>query len=155
MKRSCLSLRVSDHFKILHSKDYLLIESPPSGMVVGLIIRLSPGHLIREMLVGYALYLSHSDRPAEIQLSFPLSTILASHLQSFKHTLFFNLLLPPIILNSGYELKQVRYMNAKITLAKRFTNAKLQSSQENFFRNFGVILTFAFAGTFISAVGLG
>lgn len=72
-----------------------------AGMVVGLIIRLSPGHVIREML-------------------------------SFKHTLFFNLLLPPIILNSGYELKQ-----------------------ESFFRNFGVILTFAFAGTFVSAVGLG
>ena len=47
-----------------------------AGMFVGLIIRLSPGHLIREML-------------------------------TFKHTLFFNLLLPPIILNSGYELKQV------------------------------------------------
>ncbi|KZO92462.1 sodium/hydrogen exchanger [Calocera viscosa TUFC12733] len=72
-----------------------------AGMVVGLIIRLSPGHLIREML-------------------------------TFKHTLFFNLLLPPIILNSGYELKQ-----------------------ENFFRNFGSILTFAFLGTFISAVGIG
>ncbi|ORX37245.1 Sodium/hydrogen exchanger family-domain-containing protein [Kockovaella imperatae] len=72
-----------------------------AGMVVGLIIRLAPGHLIREML-------------------------------TFKHTLFFNLLLPPIILNSGYELKQ-----------------------ENFFRNFGVILTFAFLGTFISAVGIG
>ncbi|KAF8521091.1 sodium/hydrogen exchanger [Hysterangium stoloniferum] len=72
-----------------------------AGMAVGLVVRLAPGTLIREML-------------------------------TFKHTLFFNLLLPPIILNSGYELKQ-----------------------ENFFRNFGSILTFAFVGTFISAVGLG
>ncbi|KAA1474128.1 sodium/hydrogen exchanger [Dentipellis sp. KUC8613] len=72
-----------------------------AGMFVGLVVRLAPGHLIREML-------------------------------TFKHTLFFNLLLPPIILNSGYELKQ-----------------------ENFFRNFGSILIFAFLGTFISAVGVG
>lgn len=51
---------------------------------------------------------------------------------NFKHTVFFNLLLPPIILNSGYELRQ-----------------------ETFFRHFGSILVFAFLGTFISAVGLG
>lgn len=53
-------------------------------------------------------------------------------LVSFDYQIFFNLLLPPIILNSGYELHQ-----------------------GNFFRNIGTIITFAFAGTFLSAVVIG
>lgn len=46
------------------------------GMVVGLIIRMSPGHYIQDAV-------------------------------TFNSSYFFNFLLPPIILNSGYELNQV------------------------------------------------
>ncbi|KAH0602303.1 uncharacterized protein H6S33_009821 [Morchella sextelata] len=72
-----------------------------AGMFVGLLIRVTPGDNIQNLV-------------------------------KFDYQIFFNVLLPPIILNSGYELHQA-----------------------NFFRNIGSILTFAFAGTFISAVVLG
>jgi sodium/hydrogen exchanger-like protein 6/7 len=71
------------------------------GMVIGLALRVSPGHYIQDSV-------------------------------TFNSSYFFNILLPPIILNSGYELHQA-----------------------NFFKNFGSILTFAIPGTFISAVVLG
>lgn len=71
------------------------------GMVVGLIIRMTPGHYIQDTV-------------------------------TFNSSYFFNVLLPPIILNSGYELNQV-----------------------NFFSNIVSILTFAIPGTFISAMVLG
>lgn len=67
---------------------------------------------------------------------------------SFDYQMFFNLLLPPIILSAGYELHQVRCsIYARITVT--------DTLQGNFFRHIGSILTFAFAGTFISAVSLG
>ncbi|OAA76407.1 Cation/H+ exchanger, CPA1 family [Akanthomyces lecanii RCEF 1005] len=70
------------------------------------------------MIVGLVLLITSGD-----SIRSPLN---------FDYQIFFNLLLPPIILSSGYELHQA-----------------------NFFRNIGTILTFAFAGTFMSAVVIG
>lgn len=69
---------------------------------------------------------------------------------SFDYQMFFNLLLPPIILSAGYELHQV----SLLYLINHF-QSNHSPSQGNFFRHIGTILTFAFAGTFISALVLG
>ncbi|KAG0141039.1 hypothetical protein CROQUDRAFT_664372 [Cronartium quercuum f. sp. fusiforme G11] len=97
-----LSFSVSYYLKVRRIKTiHETLVALFSGMVIGLIVRLSPGEVVQNMI-------------------------------SFKSTIMLNVLLPPIILASGYDLKE-----------------------ENFFRNFGVILTFAFCGTFISAVVIG
>ncbi|KAA1104122.1 monovalent cation:H+ antiporter, CPA1 (nhx1) [Puccinia graminis f. sp. tritici] len=97
-----LSFWVSYYLKIKRIKTiHETLVALFAGMVIGLIVRLSPGEVVQNMI-------------------------------SFKSTIMLNVLLPPIILASGYDLKE-----------------------ENFFRNFGVILTFAFCGTFVSAVVIG
>ncbi|EGG03064.1 uncharacterized protein MELLADRAFT_117394 [Melampsora larici-populina 98AG31] len=97
-----LSFWVSYYLKIRRIKTiHETLVALFAGMVIGLIVRLSPGEVVQNMI-------------------------------SFKTTIMLNVLLPPIILASGYDLKE-----------------------ENFFRNFGVILTFAFCGTLISAVVIG
>jgi NhaP-type Na+/H+ or K+/H+ antiporter len=60
---------------------YPLIFGLCAGMFVGLIIRVSPGEYIQNLV-------------------------------RFDYQIFFNVLLPPIILNSGYELHQVGLLKA-------------------------------------------
>ena len=72
------------------------------GIFVGLVIHLTPGDTRLQRVV------------------------------TFDHRYFFNLILPPIILYSGYNLKTAL-----------------------FFKNFGLILTFALLGTIISSLIIG
>ena len=78
------------------------------GLVVGLVLRFATG---------------------QIKCLIPIDKSGIQKMVQFDHRYFFNLLLPPIILNSGYDMKK-----------------------KHFFVYFGSILIFAFVGTFISMV---
>lgn len=75
--------------------------------------------IVLGMIAGITI--SHTENSAAIR-----------NLVTFDHSYFFNLLLPPIILHSGYDLKP-----------------------NYFFQNLGSILVFAFAGTLVSSLVIG
>ena len=79
MRRSSPSLPVRCLARSLPNVIKALICDIYSGMIVGLVIRVSPGKSIQNAV-------------------------------SFDYQFFFNLLLPPIILASGYELHQVCFL---------------------------------------------
>lgn len=77
-----LSFWVSYYLKVRRIRSiHETIVALFAGTCVGLLIRLSPGSVVQDMI-------------------------------SFKGTILLNVLLPPIILNSGYSLKQVSHAAA-------------------------------------------
>jgi sodium/hydrogen exchanger 8 len=68
--------------------------------------------------------------------------------EHFPPTMFFLVLLPPIIFESGYNLHKVS-LNLGVVLYL------IVDFQGNFFTNIGTILLFAIAGTVISAMIVG
>ena len=85
-----------------------------------------------------------------------LQVITHSNLQteeSFPPKMFFLVLLPPIMFESGYNLHKVRSSSNYFSYGLTFIFVLFEKG--NFFQNIGTILVFAIFGTVISAVVVG
>ena len=74
--------------------------------------------------------------------------------EAFSPTVFFLVLLPPIIFESGYNLHKVTGTAIFKFILLEFNNGK-NHLQGNFFQNIGSITVFAVFGTLISAFIVG